>query len=282
MPPLVIGLTLVGFGTSAPELVTSLQAALTDAPGIAIGNVVGSNIANILLILGLAALMQPIAVDPVAFRRDGTVLALATLAAIALALGDAVGRLAGLGLVAALAVYLVVALRAGRASPAAPVYEAEADYAPAAGRPAWQLALLFLAGLAATLLGARALVAGATALARDLGVSEAVIGLTIVAIGTSLPELATSVTAARKGEAEVAFGNVVGSNIFNILGILGVTALVRPLEMPARIAGFDAWVMGAATLALVAAAMTGRRIRRAEAAGFLALYAAYLAALALF
>ena len=281
VPPLVIGLTLVGFGTSAPELVTSLQAALAGAPGIALGNVVGSNIANILLILGTAALLRPIAVASGAFRRDGTVLIAATAACAALALLDTIGRAAGIALVLALAAYLVFTLRNGR-DPSAAVYEAEADYAPAAGRPSWQLALLFAAGLGATLLGARALVAGATALARDLGVSEAVIGLTIVAIGTSLPELATSITAARKGEADVAFGNVVGSNIFNILGILGTTAIVAPLAVDPRIAAIDVWVMAAATLALVAVATTGWRIRRSEGAALLALYIGYLAALALF
>ncbi len=280
VPPMVIGLTLVGFGTSAPELVTSLQAALAGSPGIALGNVVGSNIANILLILGIAALLRPIAVQAKTFRRDGSALVAATAACIALALAGVIGRGAGIFLLAGLAGYLVVTLRIGRSGPAADVYAAEAEFAPAGRRPAWQQVLVFTAGLAATILGARFLVLGATELARDLGVSEAVIGLTVVAIGTSLPELVTSIAAARKGESEVAFGNVIGSNIFNVLGILGTTALVTPLAVPQRLVAVDLWVMAGATLALVAVAVTGWRIGRREGAAFLVLYAVYLGVLA--
>jgi cation:H+ antiporter len=136
--------------------------------------------------------------------------------------------------------------------------------------------LLFLAGLALTLVGARMLVTGAVGLAGAMGVPEAVIGLTVVAVGTSLPELATSVIAARKGQSDVAFGNIVGSNIFNVLGILGVTALVAPLEVPAAIAGVDVWVLLGATALMLAAAVTGWRITRAEGAAMLALYAGYV------
>jgi cation:H+ antiporter len=274
VPPLVIGLTLVGFGTSAPELATSLQAALGGAPGIAAGNVVGSNVANVLLILGLAALIRPIAVDGLAFRRDGSALVLATLLGIALMLTGALERWHGTVLVAGLAAFLLATLRRP-----GPVAATEAhDVVETVGRrpPLWRAGLFFALGLALVLGGARALVTGGVEIAAALGVSEAVIGLTIVAVGTSLPELVTSVVAAWRGEGDVAFGNVVGSNIFNLLGILGVTALVTPLPIDARLLQVDVWAMAAATALLVAAAVTGWRVTRAEAAALLALYAGYL------
>ncbi len=280
IPPLVIGLTLVGFGTSTPELVTSLQAAFLGAPGIAVGNVVGSNIGNILLILGIAALLRPVAVDPAAFRRDGAVLVAATLAVIALSLMGTLGRPGGAGLVVALLAYVTftVVSERRRHSAAAALYEAEADIvARPAGSPA-RLALLALGGLAVTILGARLLVDGAIGLAATAGVSDTVIGLTVVAIGTSMPELVTSIIAVRKGQGDVAFGNIVGSNIFNILGILGITAMVSPLAVPPQILAFDIWAMLAATLALVVFARTGWRVGRREGAVLLAAYGGYLAA----
>jgi cation:H+ antiporter len=276
--PLVIGLTLVGFGTSTPELVTSVQAALSGSPGIAVGNVVGSNIANILLILGVAALVRPIIVSPGAFRRDGTVLFLATMLCLGVVLMGTIGRPTGFVFVAALLAFLAATLIMERrgASPAADVYEAEAESLHPVGGSTLAAGGLFLAGLVLTILGARFLVDGAIVLAADLGVSEAVVGLTIVAVGTSLPELVTSVIAARKGQSDVAFGNIVGSNIFNILGILGVTALVRPLEAPPEIAHLDIWVMTGATLLMMAVAVTSWRISRGEGAAMLAGYAGYL------
>ena len=265
--PIVIGVTLVGFGTSMPELLTSVQAALAGAPGIAVGNVVGSNIVNILLILGAAAAIRPIVVGGPAFRRDGTVLALATALCLAVVLTGTLGRVAGLAFVAGLAAYVVLAIRTGAA----------VEPEPSEARPSMLRAiLLFLGGLLVTLAAARALVFGAVDVATQLGVSEAVIGLTVVAIGTSLPELVTSIVAARRGQADLAFGNIVGSNIFNVLGILGITALVQPLAVPASIAAVDIWVMVGATVALVVAAVTGWRITRREGAAFVAAYAAYL------
>ena len=273
LPPLVIGLTLVGFGTSMPELLTSVNAALVGAPGIAVGNVVGSNVANILLILGVAALMAPIAVDRAAFRRDAASLILATLLAGALLATGALGRTAGLILVAGLAAFLFATLRSGGG-----IAEPDEAEGPMPGRAAsWAL---FGGGLAFVILGADLLVRGATGLARDLGVSEAVIGLTVVAVGTSLPELVTSVVAARRGQAGVAFGNVLGSNVFNLLGILGATALVAPIAVPAQIVAVDLWVMAAATAALVGFAVSGWRISRREGAALLLAYAAYLGWLA--
>ena len=283
VPPLVIGLTLVGFGTSAPELVTSIQAALVGAPGIAVGNVVGSNIANILLILGVAALLSPIAVSPRSFRRDGTALFLATLLCVATVFQGTLGRITGALFVAGLLVFLMTAFLSGRKDNAreSRIYIAEAESLPRAHMNPLLALLIFVAGLVLTVFGARFLVDGAIVMARDFGISEAVIGLTIVAIGTSLPELVTSAAAARKGESDVAFGNVVGSSIFNILGILGITAVVQPLEVPEEIIDLDIWVMIGATLLLYLVAITGWRITRKEGGIMLFGYAAYLGYLAI-
>ncbi|SLN48881.1 Inner membrane protein YrbG [Pseudoruegeria aquimaris] len=279
LPPMVIGLTLVGFGTSSPELVTSLQAAFAGAPGIAIGNVVGSNIGNSLLILGVAAAMAPIAVNPAALKRDGGVLLLATALCVAAVLWGSIGRLAGGGFVLMLAAYLtytlIVESRAG-ATPAGEMYAAEAGAVPTADMPLGRALALTGAGLLVTILGARFLVTGAVEIAAALGLSEAVIGLTIVAIGTSLPELVTSVIAVRKGEGEVALGNVIGSNIFNLLGILGITALVHPLAVPPEIAAQDVWVLCATTALLLLFARSGWRVARREGLVLLALYGAYM------
>lgn len=278
--PMIIGLTLVGFGTSTPELVTSLQAALTGSSGIAIGNVVGSNIGNVLLILGIAALVAPIAIDRTAFVRDGAVVALATMLCLAVVLIGDVGRLVGLLFVLSLATYLTVTLLAERrasSSPASAVYEAEAEAVPGPDHGLGASLALAIAGLVVTIVGARFLVSGAVSLAQAAGVSETVIGLTIVAIGTSMPELVTAVIAVRKGQGDVALGNVLGSNVFNILGILGVTALVQPMVVPDQIVGLDIWVMCAATVLLVVFARTGWRIGRREGAVMVGCYAAYLA-----
>jgi len=268
--PLVIGLTLVGFGTSMPELLTSVQAALAGSPGIAMGNVVGSNIANILLILGVAAVLAPVAIARSGFLRDGSVLMAATVLCAVLVVRGDVGRGAGAVLVLCLVAYLVYALKTGDADDTDPPAKAMAT-APAL--------LLALGGLALTLVGAWLLVKGAVSIAAALGVSEAVIGLTVVAVGTSLPELVTSVAAARKGQGDLAFGNVVGSNIFNILGILGVTALVKPLAVPPEIIGFDIWVMLGATALLIGFALAGWRVTRGRGALLLGAYVAYLGAL---
>jgi len=265
--PLVIGLTLVGFGTSMPELVTSVQAALAGSPGIAIGNVVGSNIANILLILGLTCALSPMVVARATLQRDGMVMLGATGAALVLVLWGSITRPMGLLLVAGLALYLVNALRRGEDK-----LDCISD-TPAA--PLWRASLGVLGGLIVTILAARALVSGAVAVAASWGVSEALIGVTIVAVGTSLPELVTSIVAARKGQAEMAFGNIIGSNIFNVLGILGVTALVRPMQVPAQFVTLDIWVMTAAALAVLVMGATGRRISRGEGAALLAGYTAY-------
>lgn len=279
--PFLIGITIVGFGTSAPELVTSLEAALIGSPGIAVGNVVGSNIANVLLILGLTALLAPVAVSRQAFLRDGAMLLLASLACLAVVLLGSLERLAGLLFIAVLLLYLLQAYhRDRRAQRAAGCPQGAVAHPAPARRRLWLAAGLTLAGLALTLVGAKLLVGGAVALASAAGVSQTLIGLTLVAVGTSLPELSTSVVAALRRQGDVALGNVVGSNIFNVLAILGITAVVRPVPVPAEIVELDVWVMLTATLALAVFAVSGWRLCRAEGAVLLAGYCAYLGVLA--
>ena len=236
---------------------------------MAIGNVVGSNIANILLILGVSAFISPIAVDRSGFRRDNTVLILATAAAIAILLLGNAGRVAGIALVLSLLFYLGYVLRFADAPD--PLDEVDEHV-----RPQWVSALFIAGGLIATILGAKALVTGAVEIAARAGLSEAVIGLTLVAVGTSLPELVTSIIAARKKMSDVALGNIVGSNIFNILGILGVTAIIAPVPVPAEMVLRDSLVLGLATVLMVVNCRTGWKITRTEGAVFLALYLGYI------
>ncbi|MEQ9608801.1 MAG: calcium/sodium antiporter [Kiloniellaceae bacterium] len=282
--PLVIGLTLVGFGTSLPELVASLEAARLGSPGIAVGNVVGSNIANILLILGIAALIAPIAVAPGTFRLNGPVLVGASLLAVLLFSFGEIGRWAGFVFVVLLLGYTLTAYwseRRGLKDEAISGLADEVEALPPR-HASWALYLgLTVGGLLGIVVGANLLVDGAVSLARSLGISETIIGLTIVAVGTSLPELATSVIAAFKRHGDVALGNVVGSNIFNLLGILGVTALYRPIAVPEEILDFDSWVMLAATALVIVFALTRAKIERWEGAALLAGYGAYLAVLLL-
>lgn len=276
--PLIIGLTLVGFGTSTPELVTSLQAAFVGSPGIAVGNVVGSNIANVLLILGLAAVIAPIAVTRSSFLRDGTVLAISSLMCLGAVLYGTLSPLIGIVFLAALVGYVTLAIVQERTQPASAGAGLEDGAQIPASAPAgglWKDLLFVAAGLGLTVLGARWLVTGAIDIASSLGVSETVIGLTIVAVGTSLPELVTSFAAARRGQSDIAFGNIIGSNIFNVFFILGVTAIVHPIDVPQTIAAFDIWVMLAVTAALILFASTRWRISRWEGALLFAGYVAY-------
>ena len=267
IPPLLIGLTVVGFGTSTPELLVSVDAAWRGVPDIAIGNIVGSNIGNILLIVGLSALVWPITVMGATLRRDTAVMMAAALALVPLFAMAQMGRLAGLILVAGLAAYLIWAYR----QPG----DIEAEDTGETDPPSALLSALWvIGGLAALMVGARFLVDGAVNIARGYGISEAFIGLTIVAVGTSLPELATSLIAAFRRQSEIAIGNIVGSNIFNVLGILGVTALIAPIPVASRFLTFDLPVMIAVSLILTALLLTrpviGRRIGVAMLAGYVA------------
>ena len=281
--PLLIGLTLVGFGTSTPELLTSLVAAFKGSPGIAVGNVVGSNIANILLILGVAAVIAPLAVEPSAFRRDSIALAGSSLiCALAVWLGF-LDRLTGTVFVALLIGYITWAWRHERQSrdPEAERQEQIASDIPAGTQSLAAALVLAALGIGLTMLGAKLLVDGAIDLARGWGVSETVIGLSIVAVGTSLPELVASVIAALRRHGGVALGNVIGSNIYNILGILGVTAAVHPIAIPPEIARLDIWVLLAVTALLIVFLRSGWTLQRWEGAVFLAGYGCYVGYLAL-
>ena len=279
LSPLVIGLTLVGLGTSAPELVACIEAALIGAPGLAVGNIVGSNIANILLILGISALLLPVATKREAFTRDGAVLAATTIVFVAVVtLAGAVGRGTGIAFLALLAAYLVWTYVTERRAPdAAGVrYAEEAEEVMPRGMPLWAALAFAVGGIAAVVFGADLLVRGAIEIAREVGLSETVIGLTLVAVGTSLPELATSIVAAARRHTDVAFGNVVGSNIFNVLGIAGATAIVAPFDVPAEVLRLDIWVMLATVALLAVFAVTGWRISRREGAVLLLAYVGYL------
>lgn len=276
---MLIGLTLVGFGTSTPELVTSLVASFRDAPGIAVGNVVGSNIANILLILGLAALASPLALSPQAYRRDGAVLALSTAACLgAMAMG-LIEPWMGAALVGLALAYLYWAYsterdRAPSPSPLEPsLPRPRADL----GRIARSLGLAVI-GIVVTVFGARTLVTGAIDIAEAIGISQTVVGLTIVAVGTSLPELVACLIAAVRRHPEIALGNAIGSNIFNVLGVLGIVALAGPLEVPPQIMRFDVWILAGATVLLLAFLRTGWRLGRWEGAALVSLYIAYVGA----
>ena len=276
---LLIGLTLVGFGTSTPELVSSIEAALKGSAGIAVGNVVGSNIANILLILGLSAFIAPIVAEPKSFRRDSMAVIGSTLLAIAISMTTGFTRLAGGIFLAALVTYIALAYLTERRSPESP--ETERHEAAGAALPHGPRSIVLdlvmaVAGLAILMFGARLLVNGSISIAANLGVSETVIGLTIVAVGTSLPELVTSVLAALRGKSALALGNVVGSNIYNILGILGATALIHPLSAPPQIVRVDNWVMLTATLAMIYFARTNARISRLEGGVLMLAYVVYM------
>ncbi|WP_447527524.1 calcium/sodium antiporter [Vreelandella sp. TE19] len=277
---LFTGLVIVGFGTSMPELMVSINAALGQQPDIAIGNVVGSNIGNVLLILGLCALIFPLTAKREVLKRDGLVMLLATFLFIALGLSGELGRLDAILLLAGLAAYLVWAYLGERqASGGAELAQAPTP-PPPAKRPTstlWILASL-AGGLALLVGGSQLLLYGAVGIAQAAGLSEAVIGLTVVAVGTSLPELAVSLVAALRRHADVAVGNILGSNIFNLLGILGISAFLQPLTLVERMAAFDQWVMLGAAVVLVIFLYTGRRLSRTEGALLLAAYVAYVAA----
>jgi cation:H+ antiporter len=268
--PMVIGLTIVGFGTSAPELLVSVQAALAGQPAIAIGNVLGSNIANILLILGISAVIAPLILPVRKLWRDLGFMLLATAVIWAMLLDGDITRLDGVLLLAGLIVFVAVAFLTGKAEPD--------DALPLP--PVWRAALMTLGGLVVLVIGARLLVDSATTIARTYGISEAVIGLTIVAVGTSLPELATSVVAALRKQTEIAVGNIVGSNIFNIFGILGLTAVIAPIPAEARFVWIDMpWVAASAIGLTVVAALLGGLPRSAGAA-LLVAYGGYLVLMA--
>jgi cation:H+ antiporter len=264
---LVIGLTIVGFGTSAPEMLVSVNAALAGQPAIAIGNVLGSNIANILLILGVSAVIVPLIIPARRLARDLAFMLVATGVIWVMLLDGMVSRIEGGVLLAGLAVFLFMAFSSGSVPQEDDPLETSVAKA----------ALMTLGGLVLLVIGAHFLVESASTIARTFGISEAVIGLTIVAVGTSLPELATSVIAAYRRQTEIAVGNIVGSNIFNLFGILGVTAMIAPIPAEARFAMIDMpWVAATAVGLSVLAVWLGG-LPRVAGVALLAAYAGYLA-----
>ena len=284
--PLVVGLTVVAFGTSAPEMAVSVQSAWVGQVDIAIGNVVGSNIFNVLFILGVSALITPLLVNQQLIRQEVPVMIAVSLLLWALAADGGIGRWDGVLLFALIVAYTVLVIRQSRRDTKA--IRDEYDEAFAAGPSAWDAhwgvqVLLILGGLALLVLGARWLVEAAILFARYLGVSELVIGLTIVAAGTSLPEVATSILAAIRGERDIAVGNVVGSNIFNILAVLGASAVIAPgtLTVSPAILAFDLPIMVAVAVACLPVFFTGSLIARWEGLLFLGYYVAYTAYLIL-
>lgn len=270
LSPMVIGLTIVGFGTSAPELLVSVQAALAGKPGISIGNVVGSNIANILLILGVSAAIAPLFIPARRLWRDLAFMLAATAIFWAMLFGGEITRLYGAILILGLLAFLAVAFLYGK-------IDADEDAPVENQLKAWAYTL---GGLVVLVIGARLLVDNAVIIAKTFGVSEAVIGLTIVAVGTSLPELATSVIAALRRQTEIAVGNVIGSNIFNIFSIIGITALVKPIPVEPRFAMIDMPVAAAVAVGLTVAAILLNGLPRLAGVILLAIYGGYLWAMA--
>ncbi len=282
--PLVVGLTVVAFGTSAPELAVSVQSAWAGQVDIALGNVVGSNLFNVLVILGLSALITPLVVHQQVIRQEVPIMIGASLLLWAMALDGGISRWEGILLAGLVVGYTVLLIRQSRRETAAVMavvkveYEVAFDGPPKGWDAHWGVqVMLMLVGLALLVLGAHWLVEAAIGFARALGVSELVIGLTVVAAGTSLPEVATSVMAVLRGERDIAVGNVMGSNIFNILAVLGFSASLAPSDLavaPSMLA-FDIPVMVAVAVACLPVFFTGNRIARWEGTLFLALYVAY-------
>lgn len=281
IPTLVIGLTIVAFGTSAPELVVSLRAVLADAPGMAIGNVVGSNIANILLVLGLPAMIVATDTQQDFIVRNTLYVIAATLVFIALCFVGPLSFFHGALLFILLIGFLLEqARRAEQHKDAATVLGSEAmemiDGDAGAPKSDFMIYGLLLAGLIGLPIAASITVDAASEIARRFHVSDEVIGLTLVALGTSLPELATTLTAAIRGQAALAIGNVLGSNLFNLLAVMGVTAMVAPVPVPEVFLRIDLWVMLAASMLLLPFVLKGRQISRIPGTAFLAAYIAYM------
>lgn len=270
IPPLIVGLTVVSFGTSAPELLVSLLALLEGKDGVSIGNVIGSNVANIALILGCSALIRPIEVSPLVLRRDYPIMLSASLLMVVLAYDGEVSRLDGALMVGGMLTYIAYSIRRGlrsaREGREADLPEELQDVDPAA-TPLWKDLVKIGIGIAGLAGGAYFLVESAVAIADSLGIPDLVIGITVVAVGTSLPELATSLVAAYRGQSDISVGNVVGSNIFNILLVLGVVAVLMPMEVgrsPELL--IDLAVMFGVCLILLPIMRIGMRVGRVEGA----------------
>lgn len=281
VPALIVSLTIVAFGTSAPELLIAIQAVLEDAPGIAMGNVVGSNTANVLLVLGIPALLATMHTSECNTRKTYNFMIAASVLFIALAFRGVFDWISAIVLLAALAFVLLDAAyeaKGHRAACADGAVDEEEIEGVDPDLPWWRIGVFLVLGLIGLPLGADLLVDNATIIAKTYGVSDTVIGLTLVAVGTSLPELATTVMAALRRQADVALGNVIGSNMFNLLAIIGVASLVGPIPVDPEFLRFDLWVMLGASVLLVPFVFMGRDLTRAWGVALTALYVAYLAA----
>ena len=274
LSPLLIGLTIVAFGTSSPELVVSIQAAYEGSDDIALGNIIGSNISNIALILGLSALIQPLKVQASIISKDVPILLGTSLLLVFFLLDGVISQLEGFFFFAGVIVFTVASIRMAKMEKSTAVKEEFEDVIPEKVLPSWLNIVMIVAGLGLLVLGANWLVEGAILIASVNGMSEAVVGLTIVAVGTSLPELATSLLAAYKKEGDIAIGNVVGSNIFNILCILGITAIILPVSQ-GGIQTLDILLMLGTTVLLLPMLRSGYVVSRIEGAILLSIYIAY-------
>jgi len=275
IPVLIVSLTVVSFGTSAPELLISIQAALDGVPGIAVGNVVGSNIANVLMVLGVPALIASMNPGNCDCARSYYQMLAASIVLIALCFFGPLHFWQAAVLLVLFGLMLTDMFIQGRNGGE----ELPEEFETSPGMPVWKMSALIIAGLIGLPVGAQFLIDGAVGVSRTLGVSEEVIGLTMVAIGTSLPELATTTMAAIRRQADVAIGNVIGSNLFNILGILGVASLFGPIPIDPAFLTRDLWVMLACALVLAPFVLGGWRIGKRWGVAFLALYAIYIFAL---
>lgn len=279
--PAVIGLTIVGFGTSLPELVVSVKAAWDGRPGFVVGNAIGSNIANSLLIIGAAAITRPLRCEPRAVRRDGAAMIIATLLCVAAALTGRIVAWQGVLMLAMLAAFIIWSYQQDRkwADLPAVLHERTAEIRQLRMENLPLVLTLIVCGLIGLAFGASILVDGAAAIGKRAGIPDALIGLTLFAIGTSLPELVATMVAAWRGHTDVAVGNIIGSNIFNILGILGSASLVTPISFPPDLRHIDIWVLLGATAVLMPVVITGWRVSRREGMVLLACYAGYIASI---
>ena len=277
IPPLIIGLTIVSFGTSAPELIISLKAAFTDAPGIAIGNVVGSNITNILLVLGMPALIRVTQCSENGTRSSTVFMIAISIVFTALCWQGVLDITAGVILLALLAFFLSWTVWTSRKQKGEPCDLMDDDMLEEAPSSLGLAILFTVVGIIGLPIGGSFTIDGATGIARTWGVSEATIGLTVVALGTSLPELVTTLVAAIRNQGAVAIGNVVGSNIFNILAIMGLTATIIPIQVPNEVIHFDLWIMLASSALMLPIALLRMDITRMRGVFMLIAYAAYIA-----
>ncbi len=273
---LLISVVIVGFGTSMPEMVVSVQAALAGSADISLGNVVGSNICNVVLILGVAALIFPVACHSKAIKRDVVVGIGAAIFLAALSFVGEISRISGLLMLLSLVAYLGYCVYIDRKNNSLEMAEEaeEFSYKMSVAAP------MAIIGIAMLMGGAKLLIIGATSIAQKFGVPEAVIGLTIIALGTSLPELATAIVAARKKQSDVIIGNILGSNLFNILAILGTTSVITPIPYAGQIAHQDVWIMLAIAILVAPFAFVLKHINRTAGAFFLVLYVGYIGYLA--